>query len=525
MMTLALSGGPAGRAFAGHGLGGALAGKAATFRAPYFDYHALAPEIILTATLALLLVVDLVVREDRKYLVSMLAGVGVLASFVPIVTLAAKGITGHPRVMFGGGYVVDAFALVLKALLIGTTYVVLLMSTNYIEEGDYYEGEFSFLIVSSLLGMVVMASSRDLISIFIALELLSIPGYLLAGWRKRDARSNEASLKYYLLGVLSTGVMLYGMSLIYGATGSTLLTTISAHLATTSAAMKPLVTIGIFFVVIGFAFKVSAVPFHFWAPDTYEGSPTPVTAFLSVASKTAGFIALLELIYVGFFSKHDVWGPLFWILAALTMTVGNLVALRQTNIVRMLAYSSIAQAGYILVPFAVAGDNITASHTALTASIVYLLLYSAMNLGAFAVVIAVARKTRSGEIASYGGLFQYAPGLTLMMTAFLFSLAGIPPLGGWFAKFYVFRAVFDAGTPAAVVLGVLVAVNSVIALYYYANVARLMWMSPVPDEDRTPVRVPPSLMTSIGICVVVVVALGVYPQAFAHLGDIARLGH
>jgi NADH-quinone oxidoreductase subunit N len=495
-----------------------------TFKTPYFDYHALAPEMILTGTLCLLLVVDLVVREDRKYLVTMLAGVGVLASALPIFTMAVKGITNHPRVMFNGAYTVDAFALVLKALLIGSAYVILLMGTNYIEEGDYYEGEFAFLLVSSLLGMVVMASARDLITIFIALELLSIPGYLLAGWRKRDPRSNEASLKYYLLGVLSTGVMLYGMSLIYGATGSTLLTDISTKLAAGSADLKPLVTVGIFFVVVGFAFKVSAVPFHFWAPDTYEGSPTPITAFLSVASKTAGFVALLELIYVGFLGQHNVWGPLFWILAALTMTVGNLIALRQTNIVRMLAYSSIAQAGYILVPFAVAGDNITASHTALTASIVYLLLYAAMNLGAFAVVIAVARKTRSGAIASYSGLFQYAPGLTVMMTAFLFSLAGIPPLGGWFAKFYVFRAVFDSGTTAAVILGVIVAVNSVIALYYYANVARLMWMSPVPDEDRTPIRVPPPLMTSIGICVAVVVALGVYPQAFAHLGDLARLG-
>jgi NADH-quinone oxidoreductase subunit N len=231
------------------------------------------------------------------------------------------------------------------------------------------------------------------------------------------------------------------------------------------------------------------------------------------------------LVYVGFLGRHDVWEPLFWILAALTMTVGNLIALRQTNMVRMLAYSSIAQAGYILVPFAVAGDNISSQHSALTASIVYLLLYSAMNLGAFAVVMAVARKTRSGEIASYGGLFTYAPGLTLMMTGFIFSLAGVPPLGGWFAKFYVFRAVLDSHTPAAIVLGVIVAVNSVIALYYYANVARQMWMSPVPDGDVTPINVPPPLATSIGLCGVVVLALGIYPQIFARLGDLARLTH
>lgn len=494
-----------------------------TFKAPYFDYHALAPEIVLTATALVVLVADLVLDETRKHLVNTLAAVGLLASFVPIVTLAAKGISGHPRTMFGGAYVVDVFSLVLKALFIGTGYIILLMSTNYIEEGDYYEGEFAFLVLSSLLGMVVICSSRDLIGIFIALEMLSVPAYLLAGWRKRDLRSNEASLKYYLLGVLATGVMLYGMSLIFGATGTTLLTGINQKLHVASD-VEPLVTLGIFFVIIGFAFKVSAVPFHFWAPDTYEGAPTPVTAFLSVASKTAGFVALIELVYIGFLGRNDVWTPIFWILAALTMTIGNLVALRQTNIVRMLAYSSIAQAGYILVPFAVAGTNIKAQHDALTASIVYLLLYAAMNLGAFAVVIAVARKTRSGAISSYGGLFTYAPGLTVMMTAFLFSLAGIPPLGGWFAKFYVVRAALDAGTPGATVLIIILAVNSVVALYYYANVARIMWMNPVPDEDRTPIRVPPALATSIGICVLVVVAIGVYPQAFARLGDLAHFG-
>src|SRR4051812_45928463 len=425
--------------------------------------------------------------------------------------------------MFGGAYVSDNFALVMKALFLVSGYVVLLMANRYIEEGDYHRSEFYELLLSSLLGMVVMCSARDLISIFVALELLSLPAYLLAGWRKRDLKSNEASLKYYLLGVLASGVMLYGMSLIFGVTGTTVLTEIGQAISG-AAGDRAVVTIGIFFVIVGFAFKVSAVPFHFWSPDAYEGAPTPVTAFLSVASKAAGFVAMLELIYVGFFGQEEVWGLLFWILAALTMTVGNLVALRQTNIVRMLAYSSVAQAGYILVPFAVAGDNTKASQDALTASIIYLLIYSAMNLGAFAVVIAVARKTRSGEIASYDGLFQYAPGLTVVMSAFLFSLAGIPPLGGWFAKFYIIRAVLDSGTPAAVVLGVIVAINSVIALFYYSSVARHMWMNPPPEGvDKTPIRTPASLAAALGICVITVLAIGVWPQWFAHLGDLAQL--
>jgi len=487
------------------------------FDSPYLDYHALAPELVL----AVVLVADLFLDQSRKWLLSNLAALGLLAAMVPILSLALS--ETDVRSMVGGAYVVDNFALVLKALFLGTGFVVLLMSINYVEDGDYYEGEFYFLLLSSLLGMVVMSSSRDLITIFVALETLSIPAYMLAGWRKRDLKSNEASLKYYLLGVLASAVMLYGMSLIYGFTGTTVLTEIGEQM-NGNAASQPLVTLAIVFIIVGFAFKVSAVPFHSWAPDTYEGAPTPVTAFLSVASKTGGFVALLQLIYVGFFGRDDVWGPMFGILAALTMTVGNLIALRQTNIVRMLAYSSVAQAGYILVPFAIAGSNNgAAAQSAFTASVVYLLVYAAMNLGVFAIVIAVARKTRSGEIKSYGGLYEYAPGLAVLMTIFLFSLAGIPPLAGLWAKLFIFRAVLDAGTPWALLLGVVAAINSVIALFYYAAVAREMWMSPVPDGDRTPIRVPAPLSTALAITATVVIVVGVYPQSFANFGDMASL--
>jgi NADH-quinone oxidoreductase subunit N len=496
-----------------------LLAQADTFKTPHLDYAALSPELVLTGVLVAVLLLDLVVDETRKYLVTQLAGVGVLVTIVPVIALA---VNGDDRSMFAGAYVVDDFALLFKGLFLATGYVVLLMSTRYIEEGDYYEGEYSFLLLAALLGMVVMSSSRDLISIFVALELLSIPAYMLAGWRKRDLRSNEAALKYYLLGVLASAVMLYGMSLVFGASGSTLLTTIGEAVSG-SVGEEPLITMGIFLIVVGFAFKVSAVPFHFWAPDTYEGAPTPVTAFLSVASKTGGFVALMQLVYVGFYGRADVWGPLFWVLAALTMTVGNLVALRQTNIVRMLAYSSVAQAGYILVPFAVAAENPDAVGTAQTATMVYLVIYAAMNLGAFAIVMAVARKTRSGEISSYGGLFNYAPGLTVLMTIFVFSLAGIPPLGGWFAKLAIFQSALDAGTSNAVLLAVVAGVNSVIALFYYASIAREMWMRPVPDEDRTPITVPAPLAAALGLTAVAVVAVGVYPQAVARLGDLAQL--
>ncbi len=491
------------------------------FTPPSLDYHALAPEIILTAVLAVVLLADLFLDQSRKWLLSNIAAFGLVAAMVPIISLALSDT--DVRSMVDGAYVVDNFALVLKALFLGVGFVVLLMSTNYVEDGDYYEGEFYFLLLSSLLGMVVMSSSRDLITIFVALETLSIPAYMLAGWRKRDLKSNEASLKYYLLGVLASAVMLYGMSLIYGFTGTTVLVDIGEQMAG-NAANQPLVTLAIVFIIVGFAFKVSAVPFHSWAPDTYEGAPTPVTAFLSVASKTGGFVALLQLVFVGFFGRDDVWGPMFGILAALTMTVGNLIALRQTNIVRMLAYSSIAQAGYILVPFAIAGSNGGAgAGSAFTATVVYLLVYAAMNLGAFAIVIAVARKTRSGEITSYGGLYEYAPGLAVLMSIFLFSLAGIPPLAGFWAKVFIFRAVIDAGTSWAVLLGVVAAVNSVIALFYYSSIAREMFMNPVPDGDRTPIRVPTPLITALGITAAIVIVVGVYPQTFANFGDLASL--
>jgi NADH-quinone oxidoreductase subunit N len=493
----------------------ALLAQGTDFVRPDVDLHAIAPELVLTGAIVAVLLADLLTPKGARGIVPQIAGIGLLASMVPVLTLA---LDGADRAMFGGAYAVDNFSLVLKGLFLLAAYVVVLLSTNYVAEGDYAEGEYYFLLLSSVLGMTVMASSRDLVTMFVALELLSIPAYLLAGWRKRDLHGNEAGAKYYLMGVFASAVMLYGMSLLYGFSGSTLLTEIGATIG--AGDTRPLVTLGVILVVVGFAFKVSAVPFHTWAPDTYEGAPTPVTAFLAVSSKTAGFVALLQLILVAFPGRSDVIEPLMWVLAAITMTVGNLIALRQTNIVRLLAYSGVAQAGFMLAPLAVVGSN---GDGALRAVVTYLLIYAAMNLGAFAVVLAVARKTRSAEISTWGGLFEYAPGLTVLMTVFLFSLAGIPPLGGWLAKFVVFRALLQPDpTASGVALAVVVGVNSVIALYYYAGVAREMWMRPVPDGDRTPVRVPASLVTALALSAIVTVAFGVSNLA-TRFGDLATL--
>ena len=490
------------------------------WQTPHVDFHAIAPEIVIVGAIVVMILVDLFAPREAKGALSSLAGIGLLAAAIPVITLA---VDGTPRVMFGGAYVVDQFTLVLTGVFLLTGYVVVLLSTNTIAEGDYWEGEYYILLLSSVLGMMVMASARDLIGIFIALELLSIPAYMLAAWRKRDLKGNEAGLKYYLMGVFASAIMLYGMSLIYGFTGSTLLAEIGVKVSGDIGDAKPMIVLAIVFVLVGFAFKVSAVPFHTWAPDTYEGAPTPVTAFLATASKAAGFVALVELIFIAFLGRHDVFEPLMWALAAATMIVGNLIALRQTNIVRMLAYSGIAQAGYILAPFAIAGSSAAVAEGALRAIVTYLIIYVVMNLGAFAVVIAVARKTKSAEISSFGGLFSYAPTLAVCMGIFLFSLAGVPPMGGWFAKLVIFQSLTSPGTVSGYTLAVLVAVNSVIAAFYYLRVVRYMFMEEAPDGDRTPIRVPASLSIALVLTVTVTLVYGIVPGVVAHFTDTVNL--
>jgi NADH-quinone oxidoreductase subunit N len=484
-----------------------------------WDFHAVAPLIVITATILVVLVADFFFQYRRRFQTSQLATIGVLAAMVPIVTLAVEGGT---RSMFGGAFVVDPYAIALMGFFVLAAYVALLLSVDYIGDGDYYQGEYYVLLLTSLLGMMVMAAARDLITIFVALETISIPTFVLAGWRKHDTKSNEAAIKYYLIGVLSSAIMLYGMSLLFGVTGSTLLRDISVAVGRTPH--TELLIVAVVLTLVGFAFKVSAVPFHFWAPDTYEGAPTPVTAFLSVSSKAGGFVAMLTIVYFGFFSATDGWQPFLWVLAAASMILGNLVALRQTNIVRMLAYSSIAQGGFILVPFAVAADG-GAAKSSFEAVVIYILIYGAMNLGAFAVVIAFARRTRSAEISTYGGMGSYAPGMATLMSIFMLSLAGIPPLAGWFAKFVMFRAALDAQTPAATVLAIIAAVMSVVAFFYYMRVVREIWFHPVPDEiDATPLQIPVALNAAIGMCAVVVLVVGVYPQVFARIGELAAGG-
>ncbi len=495
------------------------------------DYHALLPEMILAATALAVLLVDL--TPLPKYWTAVVGLLGLFAAAVPLLTLGfCQDLsfcedTGV-RAMFGDSYEVDAFSLVLKGLFLGGAFVSLLLSVGYLEADRYWEGEFYFLMLASTLGALVMASSRDLITIFVGLELVTGPTFLMAGWRKGDARSNEAALKFFIIGVLSSAVLLFGMGLVYGATQSITFEGIRAASAALSLSEQPLFTLGVVFTLLGFAFKVSAVPFHFWTPDTYEGAPTPVTAYLSVVSKAAGFVGLLVISYMAFAEARNVWGPTLWVLAAVSMTFGNLVALRQSNIVRMLGYSSIAQGGFILVPF---GAAVSSSATtgqledAFFATVTYLLIYAFMNLGAFAVVIAVRNRLGSAELADWSGLFRYAPGLATLLGIFFFSLAGIPPLAGWFAKFVMFRAAFSFGGGWAVALAVVAVINAVIAFAFYAKVIKSTWFDRVPEtldaEMLGAQRVGPSLQLALGLTVVGVLVLGVFPDLVGDLGSIA----
>ena len=498
---------------------GNLLASTPEFVRPPIDWHAVAPELCLLGGGAIITLVDVIWREKGRAMTSALAGLFLLAPLIPILTLA---IDSEDRSMFNGAFIVDKYSLIIKAIFLLSGYLVVLLSTNYIAEGEYWENEYYGMLVSSILGMVIMASARDLITIFVALELLSIPAYMLATWRKRDLRSNEAGLKYYLMGVFASAIMLYGMSLIFGVSGSTILEEINISISSGESSTS-IITLGIIFAIIGFAFKVSAFPFHTWAPDTYEGAPTPVTAFLAVASKAAGFVALMNLVVVGFFGREDVFQPLLWILAALSMTAGNVMALRQTNIIRLMAYSGIAQAGFMLAPLAVAGESIEIADKSVSAIVTYLAIYAAMNLGAFAIILSVARTTQSGQIESYNGLFKTSPALAVMMTIFLASLAGVPPLGGWFAKFSVFTSLTSADTSWGYGLAVIAAINAVIAFGYYGRIATKMWVEEPHSSHTSEMKVPVSLSTALAITVATTLAFGIVTGIVTHFTDVSLI--
>jgi NADH-quinone oxidoreductase subunit N len=433
------------------------------------------------------------------------AGLG----FIALVTLLAAFILalftlGQNSESFGGSLAVDDYAAFFEIVIIISTAVTVAMSLDYVAEARLAGAEYYSLLLFAALGMMLMAAAGDLIIIFLGLETMSISVYVLAGFVRRELRSNEAALKYFLLGAFSTGFLLYGIALVYGATGTIRLALIRDTL-TVSMAGNPLLLLGLGMMLIGFGFKVAAVPFHMWTPDAYEGAPTPITAFMAVGVKVAAFAGFLRVFLVHLGPVSAQWTMVLWVIAALSMTVGNVIALVQVNVKRMLAYSAIAHAGYIIVGMAAAR-----APEAGGAILYYLLGYAFTNLGAFAIVIALERQGTSAMIADFRGLARNHPALAAAMALFLLSLTGVPPLAGFVGKFYIFSAALNVGL---VWLVVIAAINSVISAYYYIGLIVAMYMQEGGVEiGRMTAR--PALLISIAVAVVGTVIIGLYPQPY-----------
>lgn len=462
-----------------------------------FLWLPLLPLAAVTASAMVVLLVGVRVAEDRS------AGLGWLSlGGLAIAFVLAVGLVGHTGSAFSGAIAIDNFAAYFEIAIIITAAGSILLSLEYAREHALAGAEYYSLILFATLGMMLMATAGDLIIIFLGLEAMSISVYALAGMARREARSSEAALKYFLLGAFSTGFLLYGIALVYGATGTIKLDAIHAAVSG-GAASNPLLMLGLGMLLVGFGFKVAAVPFHSWAPDVYQGAPTPVTAFMAVGVKLAAFAAFVRLFLVALEPLGPQWSWVLWVLAALTMTAGNLTALVQTNIKRMLAYSAIAHAGYILV-------GMTANDSAAGGAILYYLIaYGLTNLGAFGVVIALERRGGAGQLISdYRGLSTREPALAAAMAVFMLSLTGVPPLAGFVGKFYLFSAAVERGLVGLVIIAVL---NSVVSAYYYLYVIVAMYMEEgAPAVARLAAR--PALVAAIALAAIGTILFGVYPE-------------
>ena len=429
------------------------------------DFLAILPVLLLVAWASVLLLVD--VFTSRTRLTFTLAVIGVLVDLIFALYQGGKSFTG-----FNGMVMVDGFTVFLNALFLLSAFAGLALAYDYNRRMDLDRGEYYILLLYAVSGMMLMAAASDLIVVFLALELLSIPLYVLAGFARPRADSEEAALKYFLLGAFAGGFVVYGVALVFGATGTTALQAISAAVSAGTADLT-LMLIGAALILVGFAFKVAAVPFQMWTPDVYQGAPTAVTAFMAVGAKAAGFAALLRVFILAFPILEIDLTPVLWALAALTMIVGNLVAIAQSNIKRMLAYSSIAHAGYIFMALVTFGQPAVAPD-AVASALFYLLAYAVTNFGAWSVVIALERKEGFGlELSDYAGLGAKYPGLALAMMVFMLSFTGIPPTLGFLGKFYLFRTVLEAGFIGLALIGVL---TSLVSAYYYLRVLVIMYM-------------------------------------------------
>ena len=475
------------------------------------DLTPIIPEIIVLLTACTVLLVDLfAAKKNRSLTLAVTTIIGLLLAMYSETLLHGKDITG-----FYGTVVADDFSILFEFIYMSVAIITVFVSRHYIAENEMNFGEYYVLLLTAVSGMMFMTSGLDLLVIFIGLEIMSISSYILVGMKRKVARANEAALKYLLLGAFSTGFLLYGISLLYGATGSTLLPTIISEIQQNGSG-NPLVIVGMALVVVAMSFKIAIVPFHMWTPDVYTGAPTPVTGFLSGAAKAAGFAVFIRVLMTGIPLEGANWENILWLLAVLTMTVGNVMALRQNDVKRMLAYSSIAHAGYVLVAVVVG------STSAISGVIFYSCAYALMGTGAFGILTIrdAGRIPRTfDDLAGYG---KRNPTLALLMSLFVFSLVGLPLTGGFIGKFQIFSAALQAGWIWLTVIAIL---NSALSVYYYLRVVMFMYMR----EGALPVGSVVSnntsgfAMTGLLVTALAVLYLGVFPDRILELASLSIL--
>lgn len=462
------------------------------------------PELYMTALALILLLADLFIKKKGALAALSIVGVG-------IVTFTLIGSSG---VTFGGMFISDGYSSFFKIIFFVNVILSVLISIKYIAIEKVNYGEYYSLILLSTLGMMIMASAGDLIVLYLGLELMALSTYVLAGFIRHDIKSNEAALKYFLLGAFASAFLLYGISLIYGLTGTTDIKAIALYVSEKGLIGNPALSLSMILFAVAFGFKIAAAPFHMWAPDAYEGAPTSITAFMSVGPKAAAFAVLGRVFMIAFASIKLEWVTVLIPLSILSMAVGNIVALAQTNIKRMLAYSSIAHAGYALLGIIVANNE------GLASMMNYLMIYAFMNMGAFAVVIMLRTEGFKGDsITDYEGLAKTHPFLSALMLIFMFSLTGIPPTAGFIGKLYVFMAAINAGYTWLVLVAV---VFSVISAYFYLRIVMYMYMR----EPKVDVATSQSgtLGIALGVTAVMVLAIGVYPSCLVKLAKAAIAG-
>ncbi len=477
------------------------------------------PELLLTGLVLVLILADLFLGKERSPWMSIIALIGAAIVLVSVICQYELG----SRSIFNDMLVVDPFSLYFKLLFLASTIMVVFLSIGSVELSGRPVGEYFTLLMTLTLGMFLMASSTNMVTIFISIELVSIVSFVLATYLKTRKRSSEAGLKYAIYGAFSSGLMLYGISILYGLTGTLSIYEIGPALAGKGSSELALL-VSVLFMLAGFGYKIAAVPFHFWSPDVYEGAPTPITAFLSVGPKAAGFAVLIRFFNVAlatgggngtteWLSLAAInWPMLLAVLAVATMTLGNLVAIQQENIKRMLAYSSIAHAGYIMMGTLLLSDD------GIFATIFYLVVYYLMNLGAFLVVIIFQDVIGSERISDWKGMARRAPIPAIAMGVFLFSLTGLPPTAGFIGKFYLFAAVIAKG-PSFYWLAVVGLLNSVVALYYYARILKVMFFEQAEDEQSAEISISPFYVALLAIFAIPTLVLGLYWAPLSNLAS------